>query len=78
MKWLIKKLFKFYKSCIDPLLPSSCMYVPSCSAYMTQSVEKRGPIGFGAGIMRVMRCNPLAKGGFDPPKNSKRREKWVY
>jgi len=77
MKWIIKKLFGFYKSAWDPLLPSSCIYTPSCSAYMVQQIEKRPLSGFLRGLARVLRCNPMAQGGFDPPKDS-RKSKWAY
>ena len=70
---------KFYKSCINPLLPSNCKYTPSCSAYMSQAIVKRGVfVGFILGLWRILRCNPLSKGGFDPVKiNYKGRAKWL-
>ena len=71
--------FTFYKVCLNPLIPNSCIYTPSCSAYMRQAIERRGVIiGFILGICRILRCNPFAKGGFDPVKiNYKGRAKWL-
>ena len=61
--WLIRG----YQFAISPLLPSACRFVPSCSEYGYQAVEKYGIIWGGAmAVWRVMRCNPFNKGGYDP------------
>lgn len=69
----------FYKVCINPLLPNSCIYTPSCSAYMRQAIERRGvAVGIVLGIWRIMRCGPFSKGGYDPVKiNYKGKAKWL-
>lgn len=74
-----KLLIDYYKCFINPLLPNSCIYTPSCSAYMGQAIEKYGIFkGFFLGIARIVRCNPWAKGGFDPVKdNLKGKSKWL-
>ena len=44
-----------------------CKYYPSCSEYTKQSIQKHGSIrGVFKGLFRILRCNPLSKGGFDP------------
>jgi len=44
-----------------------CRYQPTCSDYTYQAVEKYGVIkGLFLGSKRVLRCHPLAKGGYDP------------
>ncbi|MBU3852081.1 MAG: membrane protein insertion efficiency factor YidD [Candidatus Paralactobacillus gallistercoris] len=68
---MFKKLFiwpiKLYKKYLSPLLPPSCRYYPTCSTYMIQAIEKHGVIlGLIMGIARILRCNPLVKGGYDP------------
>ena len=70
---------RFYKACINPLLRSNCKFIPSCSAYMSQAIEKRGVlIGVPLGISRIIRCNPFTSGGFDPVKiNFKGKAKWL-
>jgi uncharacterized protein len=61
--WLIRG----YQRCLSPLLPPSCRFVPSCSEYGYQAIEKYGIIRGGAmAAWRIMRCNPFCKGGFDP------------
>ena len=61
--WLIRG----YQRRVSPLLPPSCRFVPSCSEYGYQAIEKYGIIRGGAmAAWRVVRCNPFCKGGFDP------------
>ena len=46
-----------------------CKHVPTCSQYAIEAVEKYG--AFKGGLMaawRILRCNPLSKGGYDPVK----------
>lgn len=67
-------LLSFYKRLISPLLPVSCRYVPSCSEYAAEAMACHG---FWHGGMltlwRVLRCNPLVRGGYDPvPRKSLR------
>lgn len=69
----------FYKKCISPLLPSVCLYYPSCSTYMLESIRKHGIFkGVALGVKRLLRCNPAAKGGFDPVPEKKGDYKWLY
>lgn len=61
--WLIRG----YQLSISPLLPSACRFVPSCSDYGYQAIEKYGIIRGGAmAVWRILRCNPFNKGGYDP------------
>ncbi|MGH9173406.1 MAG: membrane protein insertion efficiency factor YidD [Vicinamibacterales bacterium] len=61
--WLIRG----YQRGISPLLPPSCRFVPSCSDYGYQAIEKYGIIRGGAmTAWRILRCNPFNKGGYDP------------
>ena len=56
-----------YQRYLSPLLPASCRYVPSCSLYTLQAIERYGVLrGIAMGTLRVLRCHPFAKGGFDP------------
>ena len=63
---------------ISPILPDSCIYTPSCSSYMAESIKKFGLYGVILGIKRLLRCVPWKKGGFDPvPDNPKGDMKWL-
>jgi putative membrane protein insertion efficiency factor len=55
-----------YRRVISPALPSRCRYYPSCSTYAVEAVREYGVIrGSVLAAWRVMRCNPLSRGGFD-------------
>lgn len=67
MRWLALKVIRGYQRGVSPLLPSSCRFVPSCSEYGYQAIEKYGIIRGGAmAVWRILRCNPFGKGGYDP------------
>ena len=67
MKRLVLGLIRFYKRFISPLLPPSCIYYPTCSEYAYQAIEKYGILrGSWMGFLRILRCNPFARGGHDP------------
>lgn len=79
MKIIGKSLIKMYKKCISGNLPSNCRYIPTCSSYTYQAIDRYGLlIGSAKGMYRILRCNPFAKGGFDPVKeNFKGKAKWL-
>ncbi len=58
---------KGYQRVFSPLLGQRCKYYPSCSQYAVQAVEKFGILrGLALAGWRLLRCNPLSHGGFDP------------
>jgi len=74
-----RALISFYKHNISSALPDKCIYTPSCSSYTYQAIEKYGvAVGCLKGFLRILRCNPFAKGGFDPVKENYRgKAKWL-
>ncbi|MBN2797311.1 MAG: membrane protein insertion efficiency factor YidD [Clostridia bacterium] len=69
MKSVMIWLVKFYQRNISPLLGNHCRYMPTCSEYSIQAFEKYGFFkGFYKSVFRILRCNPLFKGGYDPLK----------
>jgi hypothetical protein len=67
MKSLALGLLRVYKRWISPAFPPSCRYVPTCSEYAMEAVERYGAWrGLAMAAWRVLRCHPLAKGGLDP------------
>ena len=67
MKLLLLALIRFYKYAISPFLGSRCRFLPSCSEYTAESVQKYGAYkGLRLGIKRISRCHPWNAGGFDP------------
>lgn len=66
-KTVVTLLLRGYKWVISPLLPPACRYVPTCSEYALEAVDRYGALrGSAMAIWRVLRCHPLAKGGVDP------------
>ncbi|MGH9312972.1 MAG: membrane protein insertion efficiency factor YidD [Vicinamibacterales bacterium] len=56
-----------YQILVSPLFTGSCRFLPSCSAYAAEAVERHGAMrgGFLA-LRRLARCHPLCHGGHDP------------
>ncbi len=66
-KVILKGLIKFYKYTISPHTLRSCRYIPSCSDYSIEAIEKYGPIkGSYLAIKRILSCHPWGKDGYDP------------
>ena len=67
INWPFLLLIRGYQRWLSPLLPPSCIYTPSCSAYTYQAIEKYGILKGGwLGARRILRCHPWAHGGYDP------------
>ena len=66
-KRILLFLFGFYRVAISPMHRPCCRYIPTCSQYAVEAVQKYGALkgGFLA-LRRVLRCNPFSKGGYDP------------
>jgi len=65
---------RFYRKVLSPLKPvPTCRFQPTCSQYAIEAIEKRGPVvGLLKAIWRLLRCNPLFHGGYDPVEPPKR------
>lgn len=69
MRFILISLLKFYKAVISPWLPPSCRFVPTCSEYAREAIERHGALrGTGMAIWRLLRCQPFCAGGYDPVK----------
>ena len=56
-----------YQKFISPVTGNQCRFYPTCSEYTKQAIIKHGFwLGCLLGFYRILRCNPLSKGGFDP------------
>ncbi len=63
---------RVYQRLLSPVLGSRCRYYPSCSEYAAQAVARFGILrGLVLAVWRVLRCNPLSHGGFDPVENQR-------
>ncbi len=58
---------RLYQVTLSPLVGRQCRFVPTCSVYFIGAVETYGAVrGTLMGLWRILRCNPLSKGGYDP------------
>jgi putative membrane protein insertion efficiency factor len=60
-----------YRYCLSPILPRSCRFEPSCSAYALEALSRHGPVrGSWLTVRRLLRCHPITwlggRSGFDP------------
>jgi len=64
---LMRTLVRGYRLCVSPLLPPSCRFHPSCSAYAEEALGRYGALRGGwLTARRLCRCGPWHRGGFDP------------
>lgn len=69
MKKIFLGLIRFYQVALSPLLPPACRFIPTCSQYAVQAIEKYGAAkGLVLALRRILRCHPFCKGGYDPVK----------
>jgi len=69
MKKICLKLIVFYRKKISPLKKPCCRFLPTCSEYAYQAIEKYGVLKGGfLSVKRILKCNPFCKGGYDPLK----------
>ena len=66
MKYILIGAIKVYQ-----MIPFSshknCRYIPTCSNYGIEAIKEYGSLkGTILTIKRILRCNPLSKGGYDP------------
>lgn len=68
MKKILIFLIKFYRHHISPYKGGSCCrFIPTCSQYALEAIEKYGSIkGTYLAVRRLLKCHPLHKGGYDP------------
>jgi putative membrane protein insertion efficiency factor len=66
-KFVVLQLLRGYKWAISPMFPPACRFVPTCSEYAMEAVERYGALRGGwMALMRLLRCHPFAHGGYDP------------
>jgi uncharacterized protein len=71
-KFVVLYMLRAYKWAISPLFPPACRYVPTCSEYAMEAIERCGALrgGFMA-LVRLLRCHPFTRGGYDPVLKSR-------
>jgi len=68
VKHLLQALVRLYRWLLSPLLgPGKCRFTPTCSEYALEALETHGALKGGLlALWRVLRCQPLCRGGYDP------------
>lgn len=67
MKTALLCAIALYRRFISPLKPPSCRFVPTCSEYAIEAIEKHGPwTGTKMAARRILRCHPFGASGYDP------------
>ena len=81
-RWLLPKtwligLVRLYQRSVPPQHRGHCRFRPTCPAYAVEAFRRYGAIvGLGLTIWRILRCNPLFPGGYDPvPEHLFKRKK---
>ncbi|MCB0851066.1 MAG: membrane protein insertion efficiency factor YidD, partial [Bacteroidetes bacterium] len=59
LSYLMLGLIRFYQVVISPFTPASCRYVPTCSHYAVEAIQKHGPFRGGwLALKRISSCHP--------------------
>jgi len=67
MTQLAMGLIKLYQNTVSKVLPPVCRFQPTCSQYAFEAIKRHGfARGSWLAAKRIARCNPFAKGGYDP------------
>ena len=75
LKMFLMRLIIFYQRHFSH---GTCMFTPTCSEYMLRALNNHGVVlGILMGTWRIMRCNPLTKGGHDPAPENFFKVRWV-
>ncbi|MBQ9181193.1 MAG: membrane protein insertion efficiency factor YidD [Bacilli bacterium] len=74
MKRILLKMISIYQK-TPGNFHNNCKYIPSCSQYAKEAIEIHGSfIGIFLAIKRILKCNPLSKGGYDPVKVKEKKK----
>ena len=65
---LLVRLIRFYQKNLSPMKGGpTCRFVPSCSEYAAEAIQRHGALCGGAlALWRILRCNPFSRSGYDP------------
>ena len=67
IKKILIKMIRLYQKYISPMKTTKCPYIPSCSQYGMEAIQKYGALKGGLlAAWRILRCNPFSRGGYDP------------
>jgi len=72
VRMLVTAPIRLYQRFVSPVLAPRCRYYPTCSDYAVRSIDRFGILrGSVLAAWRLLRCNPLSRGGFDYPEDQR-------
>jgi uncharacterized protein len=78
MKKFLLSLIRLYQLSFSMLVGRSCRYLPTCSDYTMEAIEKHGGVrGILMGTARICRCHPWGQDGFDPVPDEYQGPVWT-
>ncbi|HOH89368.1 MAG: membrane protein insertion efficiency factor YidD [Clostridia bacterium] len=73
MRKILIAIIKIYQLLISPLSRGKCRFIPTCSSYAIEAIDRHGVIqGLYLSAGRILRCNPFNPGGYDPVPEKKK------
>ena len=76
MKRILIALIRWYQRALSPLTPPKCRFVPTCSAYAIEAIERFGTLKGGwLALKRLLRCHPWGGHGYDPVPEKQHRSR---
>jgi len=64
---LLQILIRAYQLLLSPILGGQCRFIPSCSEYAVEAIDRHGSVrGCWLTLRRIVRCQPFCQGGYDP------------
>jgi len=76
MRKLLTFLVRFYRLAISPMMAPRCRFLPTCSEYAIEAIERHGALRGGwLALRRILRCHPWGGSGIDnvPPRRQRER-----
>ena len=67
MRVVLSAVVRSYQLLVSPLLPPACRFLPTCSEYAAEAIERHGAWrGIILASRRLVRCHPWGGSGYDP------------
>ncbi len=71
---VVLAMVNFYRTWISPYRLPTCRFTPTCSEYATEAVQEHGAAkGVGLALIRLAKCGPWHRGGWDPVPERRHR-----
>ena len=66
VKYILISFIKIYQILLSPFFGRQCRFIPTCSNYSHEALEKHGVFkGIYLTIRRLLQCHPWGNSGYD-------------